>query len=154
MKYAHIEKETGKLLGWYDSEIHGEFIPPEFEKVITQEELKNEDGEVIQEEIFEYKLIKDSFYNIENIPTPNIEVSEDDWQSAVNINANCYEDGKFIIKDFRTASEILQLEIDKFKKVLTDTDWYVIRYMDEGTEIPEDIKLSRINAREFVRANS
>ena len=64
MKYAHLEKETNKIQGWYDSEIHPE------------------------------------------IPTPNIEVIDEVWQEALGINANCYEDGKFIVKDFRTPEEI------------------------------------------------
>lgn len=64
MKYAHLEKDTNKLLGWYDDSIHSE------------------------------------------IPTPNIEVSDKVWQEAININANCYEKGKFIFKDFRTDIEI------------------------------------------------
>ena len=36
------------------------------------------------------------------IPTPNIEVTDEVWQEALNINANCYENGEFIFKDFRT----------------------------------------------------
>ena len=40
------------------------------------------------------------------IPTPNIEVTDEVWQNAININANCYEDSKFIVKDFRTPEEI------------------------------------------------
>ena len=36
------------------------------------------------------------------IPTPNIEVTDEVWQEALNINANCYENGEFIVKDFRT----------------------------------------------------
>lgn len=40
------------------------------------------------------------------IPTPNIEVDEKVWQEAINVNANCYENKKFIIKDFRTNDEI------------------------------------------------
>ena len=36
------------------------------------------------------------------IPTPNIEVTDEVWQEAININANCYENGEFILKDFRT----------------------------------------------------
>lgn len=39
------------------------------------------------------------------IPTPNIEVSDEVWQEAININANCYEKGNFIVKDFRTDEE-------------------------------------------------
>ena len=40
------------------------------------------------------------------MPIPNIKVSEEVWQEAININANCYEDGEFIVKDFRTPEEI------------------------------------------------
>ena len=36
------------------------------------------------------------------IPTPNIEVTDEVWQEALNINANCYENGEFIRKDFTT----------------------------------------------------
>ena len=64
MKYAHTEKNSNKLLGWYSDEIHSE------------------------------------------IPTPNIEVTDEVWQEALNINANWYENGKFIVKDFRTDDEI------------------------------------------------
>lgn len=64
MKYAHLEKNTNKLLGWYDEEINP------------------------------------------SIPTPNIEVTDEVWQEAININANCYENGKFVTKDFRTDEEV------------------------------------------------
>ena len=64
MKYAQLEENTNKILGWYSDDIHSE------------------------------------------IPTPNIEVTDEVWQEAININANCYEDGKFIVKDFRTVEEI------------------------------------------------
>ena len=40
------------------------------------------------------------------IPTPNIEVTDEVWQEALRINANCYENGKFIVKNFRTEEEI------------------------------------------------
>ena len=64
MKYAHLEQDTNKLLGWYSDDIHSD------------------------------------------IPTPNTEVTDEVWQEAININANCYEDGKFIVKDFRTDVEV------------------------------------------------
>ena len=69
MKYANIEQNTNKLLGWYDKRIHLE------------------------------------------IPTPNIEVTDEVWQEALNINANCYENGEFIRKDFRTEEEINESRI-------------------------------------------
>lgn len=73
MKYAHLEKDTNKLLGWYSDDIHSD------------------------------------------IPTPNIEVTDEVWQEAININANCYEDGKFIVKDFRTPEEIQQALYNQWK---------------------------------------
>lgn len=49
------------------------------------------------------------------IPTPNIEVSEEVWQEAININANCYENGEFIFKDFRTDIEIEKERVASIK---------------------------------------
>ncbi len=77
MKYAHLEENTNKILGWYDKSIN------------------------------------------KNIPTPNIEVDEKVWQEAIKINANCYENSKFICKDFRTAEEIL-IEQHEQKSNLVD----------------------------------
>ena len=45
------------------------------------------------------------------IPTPNIEVTDEVWQEALNINANCYENGEFIRKDFRTDEQREQQRI-------------------------------------------
>lgn len=50
-----------------------------------------------------------------NIPTPNIVVTDEDWQEALSINANCYEDGKFLVKDFRTPEEIQEQEQAQFR---------------------------------------
>ena len=69
MKYAHLEKNTNRLLGWYSDDIH------------------------------------------DIIPTPNIEVTDEVWQEAININANCYENGKFIVKDFRTDEELEEYRV-------------------------------------------
>ncbi len=77
MKYAHIEKNTNKVLGWYDKSIN------------------------------------------KNIPNPNIEVEDEVWQEALSINANCYEDGKFIVKDFRTVEEIAEYEKSLIPKTIT-----------------------------------
>lgn len=118
MKYAHLEQDTNKLLGWYDDNIHSK------------------------------------------IPTPNIEVSEKAWQEAININANCYEDGKFIVKDFRTDKEIaeqeLQVKINKAKLYLSSTDHKVtIDYFATlSKEIQDELIFKRSEARELVRSNS
>ncbi len=73
MKYANIEQNTNKLLGWYDKRIHLE------------------------------------------IPTPNIEVTDEVWQEAININANCYENGEFIRKDFITDKQREQQRIQEIE---------------------------------------
>ena len=69
MKYCHYEKESGKILGYYDKEIH------------------------------------------EKIPEPNIELTEEQWQKAINNNHNkINEDGTTVLFDFRSTDEIAYLE--------------------------------------------
>ena len=50
-----------------------------------------------------------------NIPTPNIEVTDEVWQEALKINANCYENGEFIVKDFRTVEEIEDIRVQQIE---------------------------------------
>ena len=40
------------------------------------------------------------------IPKGCLEITENQWQDALSMNANYYENGKFIHKDFRTEDEI------------------------------------------------
>ena len=99
MKYAHLEENTNKLLGWYSDDIHSE------------------------------------------IPTPNIEVTEEVWQEALNINANCYENGEFIVKDFRTEEEIEQETQSQFRaerdKLLAEADIEINKLVDAGLDSTE-----------------
>ena len=91
-----------------------------------------------------------------DIPTPNIEVTDEVWQEAININANCYEDEKFIVKDFRTDDEIRTAEINtqivEAKAYLADTGWYIERLNDpsSGKAIPEEVLEKRAEARELI----
>lgn len=84
MKYAHYNEATGKLIGWYDTEIHG---------VVTEEKL-DENGNIVVA----------SSVDTSSIPTPNVEVSEEDWKVAVGKNYNFVDAATGIIsyKDFRT----------------------------------------------------
>ena len=41
-------------------------------------------------------------------------------------------------------------ELDKLEQYLKDTDWYAIRFADEGKKIPSDIKQKRMEAREEI----
>lgn len=99
MKYAHLENNTNKILGWYDEEINPV------------------------------------------IPTPNIEVTDEVWQEALSINANCYEDGKFIVKDFRTPEEIEQETQAQFRAerdvLLKEADIEINKLVDLGLDPTE-----------------
>lgn len=92
------------------------------------------------------------------IPTPNIEITEEVWQEALSINANCYENGKFIVKDLRTAEEIeqqkLAQQIAESKQYLDKTDhkFYNGYKPKEGEDLVE-IERLRDEARDFIRAN-
>ena len=94
------------------------------------------------------------------IPTPNIEVVEKVWQEAININANCYENGKFIVKDFRTLEEIreagINSQIAKSKSYLLSTDYKmtVDCFATLSKDIQDELILKRSEAREFIGANS
>ena len=75
------------------------------------------------------------------IPTPNIEVTEEQWQEAININANCYENGKFIVKDFRTEDEIIEQAQAQFRaerdKLLVEADIEINKLVDLGLDSTE-----------------
>lgn len=123
MKYAHLEKNTNKILGWYDKKIH------------------------------------------KTIPTPNVEVSDEVWQKAICININAYENGKFVIKDFRTEKEISKQEskakIVEHESYLSSTDWITAKYNDEVVVLEnitkadfvakyQDVYTARQNARNEI----
>lgn len=90
------------------------------------------------------------------IPTPNIEVSDEVWQEAININANCYEGGKFIVKDFRTDEEIrkdkINTQIAEAKTYLASTDFYMT--VDKYAELDEarkvELTTKRAEARKLI----
>lgn len=147
MKYAHLEKETNKIQGWYSEDIHGTWIEPIYETKVIQEEIQDDDGNIVQEKIIQDILVKDGFYDISNIPTPNIEVTDDEWQKAINIDANFYDEATktFIVKDFRTSEEIEKDNLEKIKldyiNYLKDTEWvesYYIKHLLGVELIPED----------------
>jgi len=94
MKYAHYNKTDGKLLGWYDSEVYGTYVP-------EVPEVLNADGTVTTPAV-------PSYYDVSGLPTPNIEVSEADWQTAIDNNYNYVDAATSTLshKDFRTLAEL------------------------------------------------
>ena len=75
------------------------------------------------------------------IPTPNIEVIDEVWQEAIKINANCYENGEFIVKDFRTEEEIEQETQAQFRAerdvLLKEADIEINKLVDLGLDPTE-----------------
>jgi len=117
MKYANYEETTGKLLGWYDSEIHGTYVP-------EVPEVLDVDGAVKTASIAAY-------YDASSIPTPNIEVSEVDWQTALDNGYN-YVDATtntLSTKDFRTFTELQVVKKQEIKASYNSANQLDIDYM-------------------------
>ena len=48
-------------------------------------------------------------------------------------------------------AEIQANLVQEAQVYLNSTDWYVVRFVDEGTVVPEDIKIKRAESREIIR---
>ena len=59
----------------------------------------------------------------DTIHTPNVEVTEEVWQQALNDGANAYVDSKFIKKDFTTNDEKIANKRLERDILLRDSDW-------------------------------
>jgi hypothetical protein len=73
-----------------------------------------------------------------SIPTPNMEVSDDAWQNAIDNGHNKVNaDGTTELYDFRTAEEIAQAETEQAVQeayaYLASTDWITAKYNDVVT---------------------
>lgn len=75
MKYAHYDKDTKRLLGYYDDEIHND------------------------------------------IPEPNIEISNEDWAKALNKNANSVD-----VKNQKLVRVEVEQEIDEKARELAELE--------------------------------
>lgn len=93
----------------------------------------------------------------DNIPEDKVEISAEYHSDLMAGQA----EGKIIASDDRgyprlqeqppmTSEQLQQANNNKARKYLADTDWYVIRQMDEGTPIPEEIKAKRADARASI----
>lgn len=51
-----------------------------------------------------------------------------------------------------TEEEVNKQRFSELEIYLRETDWYVIRYADTGTPVPDDIKAKRQKAREEISA--
>ena len=81
MKYAHYNKETNEILGFYDDDIH------------------------------------------EIIPEPNIKITYEQWQEAINTNANYVGNNKLIYKQKElSAEDKKQTELNELETQIKETE--------------------------------
>tara|TARA_B100001248_G_scaffold151182_1_gene113586 strand:+ start:510 stop:878 length:369 start_codon:yes stop_codon:yes gene_type:complete len=59
----------------------------------------------------------------DNIPTPNVEVTDEVWQQALVDVSNAYVDGKFVYKDFSTNDEKADSIRIQRDQLLEKSDW-------------------------------
>ena len=59
----------------------------------------------------------------DNIPTPNVEVTEEVWNKALKDGANAYVDSKFVHKDFSTNEEKATSIRTQRNQLLEQSDW-------------------------------
>ena len=59
----------------------------------------------------------------DNIPTPNVEVTDEIWQQALVDVANAYVDGKFVYKDYSTNEEKASSIRIQRNQLLEESDW-------------------------------
>jgi hypothetical protein len=122
------------------------------ENYVTFEEYKNE-TKVIQEAVY---YTYDEFINDErNI---GLEVSEEDYIPVIKT-----PEVTELVRPYtpiEVTDEMIQAELDKLgyvpkekreaQKYLNDTDWYVVRYAEQGVEMPQEVLDKRQECREIL----
>lgn len=157
MKYAHIEKNTNKLIGWYSKDIHitTDKKSMKVEVDLTEEEILNMDEKELESIVdkhlkdnnikYDYRelegvskdYIQTNLYTIiYTFPISEcIEVTQEIWQNALDNNYNYYntKTKKFEYKDFRTVDEIREADMElnkrKHETYLKDTEWVESYYI-------------------------
>ena len=81
---------------------------------------------------------------------------EDTWQSPARYMKELgpLPEGAVTVKPEKSEKEKqleeYQAELAEKEQWLASTDWYCVRYIDNGTPIPEDVKSKRQEARESI----
>ncbi|WP_060825911.1 hypothetical protein [Sulfurospirillum cavolei] len=172
MKYAHYDKETKRILGYYDKEIHGELTrAPSIEEIkervealtLSEEAVKKliETGytdtmllEVLGEET--YAKVTARIVERESvIPTPNIEIEDAVWQEAINNAHNKVKaNGTTELYDFRAQSEIVAEALATFKTAIQTaidkTDLVALRCWKAGIEFPVEWREYTVTLRTLL----
>lgn len=112
-----------------------------------------------------YSKSTNGFYDAvihgENIPADAVEITADEHAALLEgqsqgklIQADT--NGKPVLTDqpLPTPEQILVQQLAEAQAYLASTDFYYPRFLETGEPVPEDVVQKRIEAREFIRANS
>ena len=84
---------------------------------------------------------------------------DDDYHMSLIDKANAEqkqikgdENGNPILVDYPppTEEEVAEMRIQELESYLLRTDWYSLRFVDEGTPIPQEVKQKRSEARKEI----
>lgn len=84
--------------------------------------------------------------------SPYIEITEEEHQSAIG-KTMCVIDGVFqeyVQTDVEILKQTKNSKIAQCKHYLNKTDWYIIRLVDSGDVIPDEVKNKRTQARDNI----
>jgi|GEM_PF-4684529 len=121
--FAHYDKKTGKILGWYNDEIHGIKVPEVLAELNKDKTVKT-------------KAVP-AHYDRSKIPTPRIECTEDEWQKHLTNGCNYFNQKtkKFSKKDFRTPAQKIDQKISELYTEYLDSINKDITYKGETYQV-------------------
>ena len=136
------------------------------EEVVSEAEV-DEEGNVIKEEFTQPKLTEGSptleQYKNETRVIQEA-VYEDEFVDDINVGRKLVSaEITELVRPYtpiEVTDEMIQVELDKLgyvpkekveaQKYLNDTDWMVVRYAEQGVEIPQEIKDKRQECRDML----
>jgi hypothetical protein len=121
----------------------------------TFEEFKNE-TRVVSEAV--YYTYQEYLTKAQEFGTPIVEESE--YENIKQIKEPEVTELVRLYTPIEVTDEMIQVELDKLEyvpkekieaqKYLNDTDWYVVRYAEQGVEIPQEVLDKRQECREIL----
>lgn len=100
-----------------------------------------------------YAEIKENYLTgnySENIKQPYEEYIELDVLPEKRLDFYKVVDTELVFDENKEIEANGFVEIEELENFLKETDWYAIRFADEGTEIPNEIKQKRKEARNRI----
>jgi hypothetical protein len=136
--YVEYFPSTGEIELLVENSKAFEIIPIESDKKVVREVsyLYSSFFDYIGEELFKSFIYKLSV-NLQMRNAVKYDKEEDTF----------YLDEDFIKKYLASSRNLIELEIESYRSFLGATDWYIVRNLETGAEIPELIREQRAEKR-------